>query len=139
MGYGEYPVTIQASYQSRQAQKELLIRVAKVEKSIVNTAGVRQWDDGSFAESCNEYRHGTFPNLYQGAVGSGLYRINPAGSEPFDAYCDMTSDGGGWTRVVRQTENQPVQNWKGGVNGASYTLSSAQIPAHTQTAFGRDE
>ena len=38
--------------------------------------------------------------LEDGYTESGTYRIDPTGEAPFDAYCDMSSDGGGWTLIA---------------------------------------
>jgi hypothetical protein len=62
---------------------------------IVLTDGVRTWADGSLAASCLAYLEGD----YTGDTGDGLYRIE-IGGDPVDVHCDMTTDGGGWTRVV---------------------------------------
>ncbi len=35
----------------------------------------------------------------------GVYQINPLGTGNVPAYCDMTADGGGWTRVVNVRGN----------------------------------
>lgn len=82
--------------------------------------GYKMWSDGTFAHSAEEYRNPKAPYRYVGKTGSGIYRIDPDGPgpvEPFDVYCDMETDGGGWMLAGKFSNNdakfwsQKKTNW----------------------------
>ncbi|EFC39678.1 predicted protein [Naegleria gruberi] len=60
-----------------------------------NSVSGFKYADGTYARSCKEYRNPIAPRMYLGE-GSGLYQIKP-GNTVMTVYCDMDTDGGGWT------------------------------------------
>ncbi|MBK8480627.1 MAG: hypothetical protein IPL40_05570 [Proteobacteria bacterium] len=69
--------------------------------TIVADGAGRRWSDGTLAASCSGYRRPAAPYRYEGAIGDGLYTVQPAGQSALPVHCDMQTAGGGWTLVQR--------------------------------------
>jgi flagellin-like protein len=69
------------------------------------------------------------------STGDGLYEINPAGIDPFEVYCDMTTDGGGWARIDYASDLEFIRHFTGGDSwrwfneNFTFVLSDEQISA----------
>ncbi len=88
--------------------------------------GIKYWSDRSYANSCKDYRAKSISDPYQywGDTGSGIYRIQTSNGDLKDVYCDMFTNGGGWTTILDTTNDniaEQSKNWTTNDYGLNYT------------------
>ena len=74
-----------------------------------DTSG-RNYADGSFAKSCNDYMYDIGNYKYAWATWDWVYWIKPDSNSEFKVYCDMTTDWGGWILAMHLKDSWQL-NW----------------------------
>lgn len=77
--------------------------INKVQIRLVSVNGALKYIDGTALSSASAYMNP--PSGYESGMYSGAYWIKANDGVEYKVYCDMTTDGGGWMRLIRTTEN----------------------------------
>jgi hypothetical protein len=98
---GIFSFTAKAAYKGQAGSAAYSVQVQGIPGIALQSGEHRTWADGAIAGSCNAYRQPGAGHTYQGDTGDGIYRVQPSGQPAINVFCDMTSDGGGWTLAAR--------------------------------------
>ncbi|WP_375771107.1 FG-GAP-like repeat-containing protein [Archangium gephyra] len=86
------------------------------------------------ARSCLELKN------RDASLGSGVYTLDPCGTGPSSYYCDMTTEGGGWTvagwQAASAKTNLGVSNW-GTPGSEAWSKELACVPYSAIRVFNR--
>lgn len=104
---------------------------------VKNFGSYRAWGDGSFGSSCLSYINPSEPryHYYNGATGTGVYRIKVAGVIS-DVTCDMTTHGGGYQQVATLDPTKVLSGKQFIVSTSEYGPSAGTNPGSGSTIVG---
>ena len=93
--------------------------------------GVWSWPTVAPAVDCAAYRFP--PSGYRAATQDGIYRLQPPQATAFEAYCEMTYAGGGWTLLLKSDGSKDTFRYDAPLWGQSTPYPASPNPQKNTT------